>query len=145
MATCKMITNPNRFKQAGVFPGKITYSAFHAIKPEIGKIMIKNILCSPVFKIRFCKKFFCSSVFCIVSGLAFFADGRISKSYGKIQNYYLREILVKKLMKKSLRVMGRLFLLLSCRLLGWLFRFRLLCRCFLCCCHVYSTSYRKGL
>jgi hypothetical protein len=56
MASWKMIINPNRFKQAGVFPGKINYSAFHAIKPEIGKIMIKNILCSPVFKIRFCKK-----------------------------------------------------------------------------------------
>jgi len=51
-----MIINPNRFKQAGVFPGKIDYSAFHAIKPEIGKIMINNLLCSPVFKIRFCKK-----------------------------------------------------------------------------------------
>ena len=61
-----MIINPNRFKQAGVFPGKINYSAFHAIKPEIGKIMIKNILCSPVFKIRFCKKIL---LYCVRIGI----------------------------------------------------------------------------
>jgi len=37
-----------------------------------------------------------------------------------------------------------LFLLRGC-LLRCLLWFRLLCRCFFCCCHVFSTSYRKGL
>ena len=46
--------------------------------------------------------------------------------------------------KKISDIVWRLFLL-CCRLFGWLFRFRLLCRCLLCCCHGSSTSYRKGL
>jgi hypothetical protein len=47
-----MISNPNRFIHAGFSPGKIDYSGFHAIKPEIGKIVIKNATFRPVIKIR---------------------------------------------------------------------------------------------
>ncbi len=44
-----------------------------------------------------------------------------------------------------LRLRLKTSLLLGCCLLCCLLGFRLLCRCLLCCCHVVSTSYRKGL
>jgi hypothetical protein len=46
------IGHPNRFKQAGFSPGKIGYSGFYAIKPEIGEIVIKNTPFRPVARSR---------------------------------------------------------------------------------------------
>lgn len=95
-----MISNPNRFIHAGFSPGKIDYSGFPAIKPEIGKIVIKNATFRPVNKIRLGGKYSR-----IVPGLAFLAEWRRLGPNCPFQNYYIREILAKKThLKKSLRL-----------------------------------------
>ena len=61
------------------------------------------------------------------------------------ENSRTEKLLERNTFLKKVKLSGRRILFLLCGLLCRCLLYRLLCRRFLCCCHEFSTSYRKGL